>query len=161
MAVGNINSNERGSGARYNDGKAPHELLPLRAVGELAVGDSKVTLALRGLGKYQNSAHFEYLIDAAHALYSVTGVRQAMDDVARVFDYGRNKYAAWNWAKGMAWSIPLACASRHLLSMNNGEWLDQESGLPHYAHALCNILMLATFARTYPDGNDLPVGVML
>lgn len=161
MAVGDINSNERGSGARYNDGKAPHELLPLRTVASLSAGNSRATQALSALGKYQSSAAFEHLIDAAHALYSVSGVRAALDDVARVFDYGRAKYAEWNWAKGMAWSIPLACASRHLLSMKNGEWLDQESGLPHYAHALCNILMLATFFRTYPEGNDLPVEVSL
>lgn len=161
MAVGDINSNERGSGARYNDGKAPHELLPLISVGKTLHGGTKLGNALVALGEYQCSAEFRHLTDAAYFVQTMVGVRQAMDDVARVLDYGRNKYAAWNWAKGMAWSIPLACASRHLLSVANGEWLDQESGLPHYAHALCNILMLATFARTYPEGNDLPVGVML
>jgi len=31
-----------------------------------------------------------------------------LEDEARVWMYGKQKYAAWNWAKGMEWSIPLA-----------------------------------------------------
>jgi hypothetical protein len=111
MTVGDVNSKERGTGARYNGGKPDLSLIPL------------VTL----------------------------------EDEARVWMHGREKYASWNWTKGMAWSIPLACALRHLSKWQAGEDLDQESGLPHLAHAMCNLRMLTLFATNYPEGDDRPV----
>src|SRR5690606_14697958 len=75
---------------------------------------------------------------------------------ARVFEYGKQKYAAWNWAKGMAWSVPLACAARHALAILEGDETDPESGLPHVGHYIANLVMLAHFVRWYPEGNDLP-----
>jgi hypothetical protein len=57
----------------------------------------------------------------------------------------------------MAWSIPLACAARHLVfGMMAGEEFDLESKLTHRGHFLCNIVMLLTFIRTYPEGDDRP-----
>lgn len=108
--VGDINSTEKGSGARYNTGKADYSLIPL----------------------------------------------STLEDEARVWMYGQQKYAAWNWAKGMAWSVPLACALRHLSAWQKGEELDPESGLPHLAHVMCNIRMLTLYAKTYPEGDDRP-----
>lgn len=110
MPVGDVNSAEKGSGARYNDGKPAFELIPL------------------------------YLLEGE----------------ARVWDYGRRKYAPWNWAKGMPWSVPFACAMRHLAAWQRGEELDPESGFPHLDHIACNIRMLQLFARTYPEGDDRP-----
>jgi Domain of unknown function (DUF5664) len=92
----------------------------------------------------------------AHAIGDHTSLT-SLADAARVFDYGRKKYAEWNWAKGMAWSIPLACALRHCLAILDGEENDPESGLPHVGHIKCNLLMLLTFAETFPDGDDRPV----
>lgn len=110
MSIGDINSDKRGSGARFNSGKPPMELVPL----------------------------------------------SALEDCARVFGYGREKYAAWNWAKGMDWSVAYGCLLRHLSAWFNGEDNDPESGLPHLGHAMCNLVMLSTFARTYPEGDDRP-----
>lgn len=108
--VGDVNSTEKGSGARYNGGKPDLSLIPL------------ATLV----------------------------------DEARVWEYGKHKYAAWNWAKGMPWSVPLACALRHLAKFQQGEDLDPETGLPHIAHAMCNLRMLTLYATTYPEGDDRP-----
>lgn len=108
--VGDVNSTERGSGARYNDGKPDLSLIPLCT----------------------------------------------LEDEARVWMYGKRKYAAWNWAKGMDWSIPLACALRHLAAFQRGEDIDKESGLPHLAHAMCNLRMLTLYSYTYPEGDDRP-----
>ena len=110
MAIGDVHSEDRGSGARLNDGKVPLDLIPL----------------------------------------------SAMIECARVFDYGRNKYAAWNWAKGMDWSVPYGCLLRHMAAWFDGEDNDPESGLPHLGHAMCNLVMLSTFARTYREGDDRP-----
>lgn len=108
--IGDVNSNERGSGARYNSNKPDLSLIPLCT----------------------------------------------LEDEARVWMYGRQKYAAWNWAKGMDWSIPLACALRHLSAWQRGEENDPESGLPHIAHAMCNLRMITLYSKTYPEGDDRP-----
>lgn len=78
-------------------------------------------------------------------------------DEARVWEYGKKKYSAFNWAKGMDWSIPFACAMRHMAAWQRGEENDPESGLPHLAHTICNLRMLTLFAQTYPEGDDRPV----
>lgn len=79
-----------------------------------------------------------------------------LEDEARVWMHGKAKYAAWNWAKGMAWSVPLACALRHLAAFQRGEDIDPESGLPHLAHAMCNLRMLTLYSKTYQQGDDRP-----
>ncbi len=106
--IGDVHSNEPGSGARYNAGKPAFELVPL----------------------------------------------VALEDCAKVFDYGRQKYAPWNWAKGMPWSAPLGCLLRHLSAWQRGEDNDPESGLPHLGHVMANLVMLTTYARTFPQGDD-------
>ena len=108
--IGDINSTAKGSGARYNSGKADFSLIPLNT----------------------------------------------LEDEARVWEYGTRKYNAWNWAKGMPWSVPYACAMRHLSAWQRGEEIDPESNLPHLAHVMCNIRMLILYAKTYPEGDDRP-----
>ena len=109
--VGDVHSEAKGSGARFNGGKDDFSLLPLCT----------------------------------------------LEDEVKVWMYGKNKYAAWNWAKGMAWSIPLACALRHLAAWQRGEENDPESGLPHLAHAMCNLRMLTLYSKTFKEGDDRPV----
>ncbi len=110
MAVGDVNSKAKGSGARYNDDKPDLSLIPLCT----------------------------------------------LEDEARVWAYGKKKYAAWNWAKGMDWSIPYACAMRHLAAWQKGEDIDSESGQSHLAHAMCNLRMLTLYSKTYTEGDDRP-----
>lgn len=108
--VGDVNSNEKGSGARYNTGKPDLSLIPIAT----------------------------------------------LEDEARVWMYGEAKYKRFNWMKGMKWSIPLACAMRHLAAWQSGEDIDPESGQPHLAHVMCNIRMLTLYSKTYPEGDDRP-----
>jgi len=110
QGIGDVNSDAKGSGARYNTGKADLSLIPLCT----------------------------------------------LEEEAHVWAYGKKKYAAWNWAKGMDWSVPLGCALRHLSSWQRGEDIDPESGQPHLAHVMCNIRMLMLYAKTYPEGDDRP-----
>ena len=108
--IGDVNSDAKGSGARYNTGKADLSLIPL----------------------------------------------STLEDEARVWMYGAKKYKAFNWMKGMQWSVPLACALRHLAAFQNGEDIDEESGQPHIAHAMCNLRMLTLYSKTYKEGDDRP-----
>lgn len=155
--IGDVNSDARGSGARFNAGKAPIELIPLRLIAEQQrragrFGKFSAEIeALEALSRFQEGGSADDLHDAIDAIGA------AWVECSQVFDYGRNKYASWNWAKGMAWSIPLACAARHLVfGMMAGEEFDLESKLTHRGHFLCNIVMLLTFIRTYPEGDDRP-----
>jgi hypothetical protein len=108
--IGNIDSDAKGTGARYNNGKPRLSLIPM------------VTLY----------------------------------DEARVWEYGQKKYKAWNWAKGMDWSVPFECAMRHMAKWQAGEENDEESGLPHLAHAMCNLRMLTLYSKTFKEGDDRP-----
>ncbi len=159
MSVGDIDSTERGSGARFNTGKPDMSLVPLSIVADCwrkTRPDSIHVEVLGLLGAFQASGNTQCL----YAAMQLMG-HDAWKDCAKVFEYGRRKYAAWNWAKGMAWSIPVACAARHLLAVLEGQSLDPESGESHDGHTMCNLVMLVTFANTYPEGNDLPpVGLL-
>ena len=108
MSIGDVNSTEKGSGARYNDNKPDLSLIPLCT----------------------------------------------LEDEARVWSYGAQKYAKDNWKKGQAWSIPLASMLRHLAAWQNGEDVDKESLLPHLAHIACNLRMLTFYSKAYVEGDD-------
>lgn len=171
MAVGDVNSPERGSGARYNDGKPDLSLIPLALIAnthpaittaddaaaeQLQAEQLAVRSAMNYLGNFQVTGNVGSLDTALAILHPY------WDECARVYEYGKQKYAAWNWAKGMAWSIPLACAGRHALKILRGEAIDDPaepnngSGLRHIGHFMANIVMARTFAETFPEGNDLP-----
>ena len=157
MSVGDINSTEKGSGARFNTGKAPFELIPLTLVADYYSPDFKARevryalYALRSLGVWQETGHTHNLLASLRHLGD-----EGWLECAQVFAYGKLKYAEWNWAKGMAWSIPMACAARHLIAIIEGEQNDPESGLPHRGHVFCNIVMLLTYAKVFPEGDDRP-----
>jgi hypothetical protein len=161
--IGDVNSSAKGSGARYNAGKAPYELIPLKLIAEsyLVMGDMEgepwhAAIALDHLGDFQARGHVNSLYHAMRELGLAS-----WEDCAKVFDYGRGKYKEWNWAKGMAWSVPIACAARHLLAIIRGEENDPESGLRHRGHVLCNLVMLLTFTETYLEGDDRPEAGLL
>lgn len=163
MSIGDITSDTKGSGARFNSGKPPFELIPLECVAQhmrsVQYTDDTfavipATEALHHLGRWQ--ARAGSLVEVLNALGF-----GGWEECAMVFDYGRRKYKAWNWAKGMAWSVPLACAARHLMAMLRGEENDPESGLPHRGHVFCNIVMLMVFATTFVEGDDrAPAGLL-
>lgn len=75
-----------------------------------------------------------------------SGVDQIPPDflyaVGEVFTYGANKYKRDNWKLGIMWSEIYGSALRHLLRFWRGEWLDDESGLPHLAHLVANAAFL-------------------
>ncbi len=78
----------------------------------------------------------------------------ALDEVAEVLRYGANKYAARNWEKGMAWSRLLGAALRHLGAWALGNDVDEESEMPHLAHAACCVLMLLALVERGVGADD-------
>lgn len=80
--------------------------------------------------------------------------RHALEEIARVLDFGAKKYAAHNWREGIAYSRLVAAALRHLHAFNDGEDADPESGLSHLAHLGCCVMFLLNMQKTRPDLDD-------
>lgn len=158
MAIGDLSSNAKGSGARFNDGKPAMELLPLRETATFLGGigdhtdDIQLLMALTYIAAFQEGKDMAVY----KAMKAMGNPLDSLAECARVLDYGRMKYAEWNWAKGMSWSVVIGCAVRHILKMMEGEGIDQESGLTHRGHVMCNLMFLATYLRVYKEGDDRP-----
>jgi hypothetical protein len=74
---------------------------------------------------------------------------EAFEDLARVGTMGAAKYGDNNWRQGDGVSRDrlYAAAMRHIASWRKGELIDPESGLPHTAHAMWNLMAIAYFDR--------------
>jgi hypothetical protein len=110
-----------------------------------AVGD--VNSTAKGSGARANKGKISLALVPLHLL----------GGAARVFMGGKLKYAEWNWAKGMRWSVCVDCILRHLAKWWwVGEDNDPETGEHHLDHIICNLLMLKHYTKTFPEGDDRP-----
>lgn len=80
--------------------------------------------------------------------------RHALEQVANVLAHGAVKYAPENWRGGIHYSRLIAASLRHLMAVSDGEDYDQESQLPHAAHAMCSLMFLLWMMRNRPDLDD-------
>jgi hypothetical protein len=78
----------------------------------------------------------------------------ALAEIAKVLQFGAQKYAADNWREGITTRRTVAAALRHLLQFVSGEKLDAETGLSHLAHAGCEIMFALNAQLTRPDLDD-------
>ncbi len=74
----------------------------------------------------------------------------ALTAVSKVSEMGAAKYERHNWKKGFQLSSLLDSALRHLLAFQNGYDNDNESGLPHLAHAAWNVLAMMENQVSHP-----------
>lgn len=66
----------------------------------------------------------------------------AQVEVAKVFTYGAEKYAEYNFSKGARNTTYCDAALRHINKYLRGQDLDDESNLNHLAHAISCLMML-------------------
>lgn len=66
---------------------------------------------------------------------------EALARTAEVFTFGAAKYGDRNWELGISAGRFFAAAQRHMWAVQGGEYLDPESGVPHYAHAIASLMM--------------------
>lgn len=67
----------------------------------------------------------------------------AEQEVAKVLTFGAQKYAPDNWRYvDESFSRYLSAARRHINMVQLGESHDPETGLHHYAHAICCLMFL-------------------
>jgi hypothetical protein len=76
--------------------------------------------------------------------------------IARVFGFGASKYADHNWRRGYEWDKSIDALERHVAAFKDGETYDDESGLPHLAHAGFHILVLLTWLEEQGEGVGNP-----
>ena len=161
VTVGDLDSDEKGTGARMNADKLRVELLPVRHWAHLFW-----TAKTNAKDMEAHRATFCAAVDALAVFQEGDYNAQKLlaplwpiwfDEAVEVFVYGTGKYRKWNWLKGQPWSVPLASALRHARAdLIDGELRDKESGLSHVGHFTCNVIMLAQFSKSYKAGNDFP-----
>jgi hypothetical protein len=79
---------------------------------------------------------------------------KALEDVARVMMFGANKYGRGNYKQGLQVTRLLAAAIRHIGAFAEREDKDPESGLPHVAHAVTNLLFIMYMLENKPAMDD-------
>lgn len=78
----------------------------------------------------------------------------AIDELAKVLTFGKYKYAAHNWRKGLSRSRLLAACMRHIFAYLRGENKDPETGLSHLSHAMCCLMFAVELSVTMPETDD-------
>lgn len=79
---------------------------------------------------------------------------EALEEIAKVLDYGAIKYSPWNWKKGISFNRLLSATMRHLGQYNSGQDVDDETKISHLAHAACNLMFLLYFEKHRKDLDD-------
>lgn len=82
--------------------------------------------------------------------------RKATAWISRVFGFGAEKYDPHNWRKGYEWDKSIDALQRHIDEFVDGYTYDEESGLPHLAHAGFHIMVLLTWLEEQGEGADNP-----
>lgn len=75
----------------------------------------------------------------------------SLEDMIKVLEFGANKYSDNNWKKGLKTTEICDSLLRHLTAYLKGEDKDQESGLEHTGHILCNAMFLAYMMKNKPE----------
>jgi hypothetical protein len=79
-----------------------------------------------------------------------------LEEMSRVMGYGAQKYAKYNWMKGLAHGRVFAAAMRHMCAYWRGEDRDPETSIHHLAHALCSLMMLFGLVMRETGEDDRP-----
>jgi nucleoside 2-deoxyribosyltransferase len=78
----------------------------------------------------------------------------ALNELAKIYTYGTQKYDDNNWRKGMKWGRLFGAMMRHAWKFWRGESIDSESGLHHLAHAAWQCFALMDYEKTHPELDD-------
>jgi hypothetical protein len=81
---------------------------------------------------------------------------ESLEPMIEVLEYGAKKYEPKNWQKGLDKSEILESLQRHLAKLFDGEEIDQESGLHHIGHIMCNAMFYSYYLqKEKKESNEL------
>lgn len=78
----------------------------------------------------------------------------SVEPLAKVLMFGAKKYAPNNWRKGLPYTKVIESLLRHVFKVLNGEVVDEESGIEHTGHIMCNAMFLEWMMKNRPDLDD-------
>lgn len=78
----------------------------------------------------------------------------AVEEGARTFGFGSDKYSDRNWELGYRWSMSWAALIRHAKLHADGQIRDEQSGLMHLAHVFWHCTVLLEWHQTHPELDD-------
>lgn len=93
----------------------------------------------------------------AHSVGGWHGVNwNALECMVRVLEFGAKKYEVNGWRKGYLVSKCMDSLYRHVIALARGEKNDQETGISHYGHILCNLMFISWWIENRPELDDRP-----
>lgn len=69
------------------------------------------------------------------------------EEVARVLEFGKDRYGLMNWAKGLSYLRVVDAIKRHIAAFETGQDDDPETGMPHMAHMASCAMFLCHYLR--------------
>ena len=126
-----------GEARRYNKGKTRFELIPSKALEDLA-------------DVYTRGAH-KYTIYKNKDGQEIQGKDVDLSEVSNfeVIDDGAD-----NWRKGLPWLQTLGSIKRHISAFEKGEDVDPELGTKHLANAAWGLFTLLEYYKIAPHFDD-------
>ena len=156
--------------ARFNDGKIQFSLVSFNMFGDMfkyfsyienfdtkEVCMKEMIKTLSTITDTENKTTYEVMLPLLQALgYKLALLYKklnfynsklydlrAFEDMTKVLEYGIEKYDRNNWRKGYINKFSTADSLyRHLRQLIIGESYDEESGLHHIGHIMCNVMFL-------------------
>lgn len=132
---------EKEVGLKYDDGKTQYNLFPKDLLSDYIsdlmfekLSDTDKIVYLADANEW-----YKVLILVSRLLTKDTNI--AIKKINEVLTYGANKYAPGNW-KFVEPDRYKSAFFRHFNAFYDGESRDEESGLLHLAHAMCNAMFL-------------------
>lgn len=77
-----------------------------------------------------------------------------IEEIAKVYTYGANKYDDNNWWKGMKWSKVIGPLKRHWNKWRRGKLIDEESNCYHLAMVIWNAICLMSYQKNQLGKDD-------
>lgn len=72
---------------------------------------------------------------------------EVLEEMAKIFTYGANKYEKNNWRKNKDLDRYVDALYRHMEAWRAGEINDKESGYNHLSHAITNLAFLISLTK--------------
>jgi len=88
--------------------------------------------------------------------------KDSLEGLVQILMFGKRKYDAWNWTKGIKYSRVADALDRHMKAWFAGEEVDPETGLNHVWHAFCNVMFLSHYVSNpekYKEFDDRPIDI--